>query len=148
MVSMAGKYPAGLEFNIEEDKIAAKYALENFPKPVIFSGFEIGEKIRSGLPLVNNTAINNSPVKDVFRICIPMAKEDSAGRKSWDETAVLVGVAGYKPYYSLVPGSIVIDDQGNNKWSDKKKQQYYLVEKVPSSKVERIINHLMMHQPK
>jgi pyrimidine-specific ribonucleoside hydrolase len=148
MVSMAGKFPSGLEFNIEEDKTAARYALENFPKQIIFSGFEIGEKIRSGLPLIRNTDIKNSPVKDVFSICIPMAKEDSAGRKSWDETAVLVAVSGYKPYYTLVPGSILIDSGGNNKWINKNKNQYYLVEKAPSPQIETLINNLMMHQPK
>ena len=147
LVSMAGKYPQGIEFNIEEDKEAAKYALENWPKKVIFSGFEIGEKIRSGLPLVNNDSIANSPVKDVFRICIPMAPGDSTGRQSWDESAVLVAVNGYEPYYTVTPGSIEIDAKGNNKWSNKPRNQYYLVEKAPPAQTEAIINHLMMHQP-
>nr|MBA4167497.1 nucleoside hydrolase [Chitinophagaceae bacterium] len=131
----------------EEDKVAAKYALENWPGQVIFSGFEIGDKIRSGLPLIHNDAISSSPVKDVFRICIPMAKEDSAGRKSWDETAVLVGITGYHPYYTLVPGSIKIDDKGSNKWVGKNRNQYYLVEKLPASAIEKRINQLIMHQP-
>lgn len=148
MVSMAGKFPAGLEFNIEEDKVSAKYALENFPRPLLFSGFEIGEKIVSGLPLVLNEDIQNSPVKDVFRISIPLERSDSAGRKSWDETAVLAGIAGYAPYYSIVPGSILIDGQGNNTWANRKRQQYYLVEKMPPAEVEKIINRMMMHQPK
>jgi len=147
MVSMAGKFPEGIEFNVEEDKAASQYALSNFPRKIIFSGFEIGEKIRSGLPLIHNEQITNSPVKDVFRICIPMAKEDSAGRQSWDESAVLVAVNGYEPYYTLVPGSIEVDDKGNNKWNNTKRDQYYLVEKVPSSIPEALINKLMMHQP-
>lgn len=147
MVSMAGKFPDGIEFNVEEDKASSQYALANFPRKIIFSGFEIGDKIRSGLPLIQNDQIVNSPVKDVFRICIPLAKEDSAGRKSWDETAVLVGVNGYEPYYTLVPGSIEVDDQGKNKWNSQKRDQYYLVEKVPSSIPEALINKMMMHQP-
>ncbi|CAA9504621.1 MAG: Inosine-uridine preferring nucleoside hydrolase, partial [uncultured Segetibacter sp.] len=92
LVSMAGKFPAGKEFNIEKDAAAAKYVYENWEKPVLFSGFEIGEKIKTGLPLVKNKAIKNSPVKDVFAHCLPMAKEDNLGRMSWDETAVLVGI--------------------------------------------------------
>ena len=94
LVSMAGKFPAGSEFNINRDFLSAKYVYENFPAPVLFSGFEIGEKIKCGIPLIQNDSIVQSPVKDVFRISIPLAKEDSAGRKSWDETAVLVGVQG------------------------------------------------------
>ena len=51
---------------------------------VIFSGFEIGEKIKVGLPLIHNSAaIQNNPTKDVFRISIPMDKQDSLGRMSW-----------------------------------------------------------------
>ncbi|MEJ0107085.1 MAG: hypothetical protein WDO19_33115 [Bacteroidota bacterium] len=46
----------------------------------------------------------NSPAKDVFRICIPMAAEDSGGRMSWDETAVLVAVKGYSPWYTVEKG--------------------------------------------
>ena len=38
-----------------------------------------------------------------FRISIPKAKEDSLGRMSWDETAVLVAIKGYSQYYTLTP---------------------------------------------
>jgi inosine-uridine nucleoside N-ribohydrolase len=147
LVSMAGKFPSGKEFNIEEDAKAAKFAFENIGKRVIYSGFEIGQKIKSGLPLINNDTIVDSPVKDVFRICINMTAEDKEGRMSWDQTAVLVGVLGHEPWYTLKSGSIVVDEEGNNSWTSKKKNQYHLVEKLPSSTVQTLINNLMMHQP-
>jgi inosine-uridine nucleoside N-ribohydrolase len=147
LVSMAGKFPSGKEFNIEKDAAASKYAYENWEKPVIFSGFEIGEKIKTGLPLVQNDAIQNSPVKDVFALCLPMAKEDNQGRMSWDETAVLVAIAGYKPFYTLKAGTIQIADDGSNTWNEKGTNQHHLVEAQPPSEVERVINELMMHQP-
>ena len=96
LVSMAGRFPEGREFNVFKDADASKTVFENWPTPVLFSGFEIGMKIFTGLPLTQNKSIHNDPVKDVFSICIPMSKEDSAGRKSWDETAVLVAIEGYK----------------------------------------------------
>lgn len=147
LVSMAGKFPEGHEFNVKEDAAASKYAFEQWNRPVIFSGFEIGQKIKSGIPLISDDNIQNSPVKDVFRISIPMEKEDSAGRMSWDQTAVLVGVLGYEPFYSLKAGCIVVDKEGYNKWTTRKKTQFYIVEKMPSEKVEGLINRLMMHQP-
>ena len=147
LVSMAGKFPAGKEFNIEKDAAASKYAYENWEKPVAFSGFEIGEKIKTGLPLVNNKSIKNSPVKDVFTLCLPMAKEDNKGRMSWDETAVLVAIAGYKPFYALNRGTIQIADDGSNTWNKEGKNQYHLTEARPPSEVEKVINELMMHQP-
>ena len=150
LVSMAGKFPEGSEFNVNRDFVASKYAYGNWPTPVLFSGFEIGEKIKVGLPLIHNDAIQNSPVKDVFRIAIPMAAEDSAGRKSWDETAVLVGVLGYENWYDVKQGKIVISDKdGSNTWvDDKTSNQYYLIEKAPPADVKKLIEELIQHQPK
>ncbi len=147
LVSMAGKFPNGSEFNIREDASSAKYVFENFENPVLFSGFEIGEKIRSGLPLIRNESIRNSPVKDVFRICIPMARQDSAGRMSWDETAVLIAVKGIHPYYKAQNGAIEIEEDGSNRWNNKGENQAYLLEVQPSSQVQRVINNMLMHQP-
>ena len=147
LVSMAGKFPSGGEFNIEEDAAAAKYVFENFKNPVLFSGFEIGQKIKTGLPLINNSDIVNSPVKDVFRISIPMAKEDSAGRMSWDQTAVLAGVRGTQPFWSLNKGTIEVAHDGSNTWQKEGKRQAHLVADQPPSEVAKLINELMMHQP-
>ena len=148
MVSMAGKFPSGKEFNIEEDAVASMFAYENWEKPVLFSGFEIGEKIKTGLPLVNNKAIKNSPVKDVFTLCLPMAKEDNNGRMSWDETAVLVAIAGYKPFYALKHGTIQIAEDGSNTWNSNGNKHAYLKEVRPPAEVEKVINKLMLHQPR
>ena|SRR5690349_14391164 len=148
LVCMAGRFPEGKEFNIEQDASAAKYVFENFERPIIFSGFEIGAMIKSGLPLIHNAAIAHSPVKDVFALSIPLAKEDSAGRMSWDETAVLVGVKGHDPYYTLTPGKIEVQADGSNRWRSSGDKQYYLVEKSAAAEVERVINDLIMHQPK
>ena len=148
LVSMAGIYPSGKEFNIIEDVTSSKEALENWPTPVIFSGFEIGVKIKTGLPMVNNNEIHNSPAKDVFKICLPMSPQDADGRMSWDETAVLVAVRGYQPYYTLHQGKIKVADDGIDSWDENGKGQFYLVEKESPKNMEDIINHLMMQHPK
>jgi inosine-uridine nucleoside N-ribohydrolase len=147
MVCMAGNFPAGSEFNVREDAASAKYALENFPKPVLYSGVEIGVKIKSGLPLIHNSTIENSPVKDVFKIGIAMAEGDREGRMSWDQTAVLVAVRGYKDWYTIRDGRIKISSDGNNQWDSNGAGQSYLVESAPVSDVAQVINDLMMHQP-
>ena len=148
LVCMGGKFPAGSEFNVQEDAPASQNVYTNWPTPVLFSGFEIGVKIRAGLPLIHNNNIKNSPVKTVFGMCIPMAKEDSLGRMSWDETAVLVAVRGYEPYYHLQHGHIEVAANGSNTWRNEGTQQAYLLETVPSSTVQQIINNLIMHQPR
>jgi inosine-uridine nucleoside N-ribohydrolase len=146
LVCMGGKFPSGYEFNVMKDAKASQNVYINWPTQVIFSGFEIGEKIKAGLPLIHNAAIKNNPTKDVFRICIPMAKEDSLGRMSWDETAVLVAVKGYSAWYTLRPGRITVADDGKNGWDDKGTGQAYLVEKADYHVVQDLINALIRHQ--
>lgn len=145
---MGGRFPSGSEFNLREDAVASQYALENWEGTIVFSGVEIGYKIKSGLPLIHNKDIENSPVKDVFRICIPLAKEDSAGRMSWDETAVLVALAGHAPWYKLRSGKIQMKADGTNAWIPGKGSHHYLVEAMPPARVEALINKLLMHQPR
>jgi pyrimidine-specific ribonucleoside hydrolase len=148
LVSMAGMFPQGKEFNVFMDSTSSQTVFSKWPTEVVFSGFEIGEKIKTGLPLVQNNAIQNSPTKDVFSICLPMAKEDNNGRSSWDETAVFVAVKGYEPYYNVESGSIIVNDDGSNSWDKEGSNQYYLVEKMPHQQVQQLINDLIQHQPK
>lgn len=147
LVCMAGGFPAFSEFNVKIDAAASKFVFNNWETPIIFSGFEIGWKIRTGLPLINNAAIENSPVKDVFRISIPMSSQDSAGRMSWDQTAVLVAIKGYEPWYQLNKGKIVVADDGSNTWTNDPPTQGHLVEAQSHLVVQELINKLMMHQP-
>jgi pyrimidine-specific ribonucleoside hydrolase len=147
LVSMAGKFPEGKEFNIKEDSIASKYVYENWPGEVTFTGFEIGANIHTGLKLINSD-IRNSPVKDVFRISIPMAAEDKNGRMSWDETAVLIGVYGTDPFFETVRGRIVVNDDGSNSWINSSDgNHYYVKQKMSVEEISSFIEARMMHQP-
>ena len=128
LICMAGSFPAGNEFNVRMDAASSKNVFENWETPILFSGVEIGMKIKTGLPLVNDLSIKNSPVKDVFRICIPLSPQDSAGRMSWDETAVLIAVKGYKPWWNIQTGKIKIAEDGSNTWENGSSLHSYLVE--------------------
>jgi pyrimidine-specific ribonucleoside hydrolase len=145
---MAGKFPGGWEFNVMKDAAASQAVFSGWPTPVLMSGFGIGVKIKCGLPLVADQAIQHDPVQDVFRISIPLAAEDSAGRSSWDETAVLVGVCGYAPYFTVKRGKMTVAADGSDKWTDDEGgTQSHLVEARPVAEVQAVINRLMKHQP-
>lgn len=147
LVSMAGKFPSGEEFNVIKDIPASGFVFENWPTDIIFSGWEIGAKIKTGIPLIQNSSIQNSPVKDAYSISIPKAEGDRNGRSSWDQTAVLVAIRGATPYYHLVPGQIILNHEGHNEWQPTGTGHYYLVETRPASEVQKIIDTLMQHQP-
>jgi inosine-uridine nucleoside N-ribohydrolase len=150
LVSMAGCFDKAWgpfkEFNVVKDSAASKIAFDNWPTPIIFSGFEIGAKIFTGLPIVNSQ-ITNSPVKDAFSISIPLDPNDKNGRKSWDETAVLVGVRGYQNYFDVVEGTVICNRDGSTGWNPNGKRDRYLVQKIPIKEMERILNELIMHRP-
>ncbi|MBB6126204.1 nucleoside hydrolase [Mucilaginibacter lappiensis] len=78
LVSMAACFNQEMgkfkEFNVEKDSVSSKIAFDNWPGPIIFSGFEIGEKIHTGLPVVRDKSIVHSPVKDVFRLTLTMPR--------------------------------------------------------------------------
>ena len=147
LVCMAGRFPSGSEFNVNQDVPASQFVFTNWETPVLFSGFEIGWKIKTGLPLIHNEAITNSPVKDVFRICIPLDPQDSAGRMSWDETAVLVAIKGYKPWYNIEKGKMKVAENGSNTWIKESLLQSHLTEVQSPILVGQLINKLIMHQP-
>ncbi len=147
LVSMAGNFPSGKEFNVERDAKASVHVFKHFKRPILLSGGEIGSKIKTGLPLVANQNIKNSPVQDVFRISIPLDKQDKDGRMSWDQTAVLVAVRGYESYYTVKCGTMIVAEDGSNSWKDEGKDHCYLVEKAKPDVVQQVINELMMHQP-
>ncbi len=146
LVSMAGRFPEGKEFNIEKDSKASMYVAEKWPGEIIFTGWEIGARIFSGLPLIESAQMN-SPVKDVFSISIPMSKEDVNGRKSWDQTAVVIAVEGAARYYELVPGKIICNKDGSNAWDANARGHFYVKEKTPAADMATLINSLMLHRP-
>ena len=142
LVSMAGWFPKGREYNLLTDSIASANVFNNWPTDVLFSGFEIGKDIKTGIGLVNDTALSG-PVKDVFAFCIPKAKEDSAGRSSWDETTVLVAIRGARPYFGLQRGHIQING-GNNDWiSNENGSQFYLTKEMPPKEIAAILEMYM-----
>ena len=146
LVSMAGAFPEGKEFNVYCDAQASHVVMEQWPTEILFSGFEIGNVILTGKKLVQMD-VKNSPVKDAYSLCF--AEGDPDGRMSWDHTAVLVAVKGYEPYYDVERGTFrVINEEGANSWTpDEKGRDLRLIEKVPAEEMAALIEKYMMHQP-
>jgi inosine-uridine nucleoside N-ribohydrolase len=147
LVSMAGWFPEGREFNIYMDSAASKFVYENWPGEIIFTGFEIGSKIHTGLKLIKSE-LKDSPVKDVFRISIPLSEEDKYGRMSWDETAVLIGIYGTNGFFDTVRGKIIVHTNGSNTWENNPEgKHYYIKQKMPIPQISDFIEARMMLKP-
>ncbi len=147
LVSMAGTFPTGREYNVRIDSLASEKVFSEWPTQIIFSGFEIGKEIKTGLRVIANEKLA-SPVKDVYAMSMPMAKGDAEGRMSWDQTAVLVAIRGNIPYFGLKRGKIIIEG-GTNKWQDDPMGPHgYLTQAMPFPQITMLIEALMQEGEK
>lgn len=148
LISMAGGIDStgvgGYEWNIMMDIPASQKVFNDWPTPITLSGFEIGVNILTGMRLINNASIENSPVKDAYDISITYDSTED-GRYSWDQTAVLVAVRGISPYFNYRKLDLTIKDDGKDSVIAGNRITY-LVAKQNSVQLEKIIEELMMHQ--
>lgn len=97
LVIMGGHFtdPGFAEFNICLDLKAAQHIAREWPGRVIYTGFEIGEEIRTGAAL---THPETNPVARAYeRYCGTTGGAGVIGdRQSWDQTAVLIAAVGDK----------------------------------------------------
>jgi inosine-uridine nucleoside N-ribohydrolase len=144
LVSMAGTFPKGREYNVLVDAKASAMVAEQWPTRIIFSGWEIGSKIHTGKRLINSN-IKNTPAKETFTISL--RQENPDGRMSWDQTAVLIAVRGTDRYFNTVKGKIQIDEKGGNTWLDDPNGLHeYVTWKMPPEELTVVIEDLMMHE--
>jgi len=150
-VAMAGLFPQGIEFNVIQDSIAATYAFQHFPKPILFSGFEIGDKIMTGGKTAQLNDINNL-VSEGYKYNFETYDRNQkvANRNSWDQTTVLVAIRDPEDYFYLSgPGTFIAHANGSNEWEPREDGLHrFLIHKYPYRVVEKVIEDLMIAPPK
>ena len=149
-VAMAGGFPEGNEFNINQHASASVYTIQNWPTPILFSGFEIGAKIMTGNKVATQRA-KGSPVQWAYKYCLSnYENRQSVNRNSWNHTAVLCAVRNPEDYFYVIgKGTFVCSPDGSNSWNpDKNSNHSFLVHKYPYQKIAGILDDLMLYQPK
>lgn len=147
---MAGAFPQGSEFNVFKHPEASFYVFQNWPTPILFSGFEIGKSILTGRK-VADSGNNKSPVAWAYKYNLDTYEGKKVEkRQSWDQTAVLCAARNPEEYFYVNgPGKFVILKDGSNQWDpNENKEHYFLTHKYPYQHIADIIDELMMHQPK
>lgn len=155
---MGGAYPRGQESNFMVDPLATCQVVNEWPTPIMFSGFEIGEDLLTGPRLKTGTPENN-PVTYAYHLwdlyfARQFEPEFDPAKGTWphssfDQTAVLYAVRGLQNYWDSVQrGFNYIFEDGSNEWRDHPdKEQGYLIEKMPRSELAKIIEDLMVITP-
>lgn len=149
-VAMAGGFPEFSEFNVNQHPKASLYAFENWPAPILFSGFEIGVKIMTGNKVATQ-GTKGSPVQWAYKYCLSTYEDrKSENRNSWDHTAVLCAVRNPEEYFYVIGnGTFICNPDGSNSWdADKNSNHSFLVHKYPYQKIADVLDELMMYEPK
>ncbi len=145
-VCMGGRFPEGREANLINDGPAAAYAVEHWPTPIVFSGWEIGNEIMTGARL--REVPKESPVRRAYELYNGLKN-----RQSWDQTAVLFAVrgldGGLSDYWNLQSnGSLHVNEDGSNAWRESTRRQHsFLVKKMPPQRIAAVIEELMLLPP-
>jgi purine nucleosidase len=145
-VCMGGRFPAGREWNVFRDAAASREAIEGWPTPILFSGFEVGMHVKTGAGL--KALPPESPVRRSYELF-----NNLQDRESWDQTAVLYAVrgldGGLEHLWKLSePGEILLAEDGSNRWrSDAQGRHRYFVPVAPPAEAAAIIEQLMLHTP-
>lgn len=148
-VAMAGGFPQGNEFNVNQHPEASFYVFNRWPTPILFSGFEIGSKIFTGNDVSKNDPILN-PVAWAYKYNLATyGNEKLANRESWDQTAVLCAIRNPDDYFYINgPGKFIIYRDGSNAWNpETDAQHFFLSHKYPYEIIAKQLEQLMLYKP-
>jgi len=132
-VIMGGQFPEGKsEWNFNGNMPGVtRFVLENISVPVVFTGYEVGNAIKSGE--IFNSTLPNTPLYLGFMHFSQNAhwiKDNFKGKilnnASFDQTAVLYAVRnGIGSYWEKVEGGFCnADETGGNTWDPKPKSNH------------------------
>ncbi|HYW44476.1 MAG TPA: nucleoside hydrolase [Bryobacteraceae bacterium] len=118
LVAMAGAFPTGQpEFNVKTDIPSAQKVFGEWPSPVVFSGYEVGQALLFPAASIENDFAwtPHHPVADAYRNYMRMPYN----RQSWDLTTVLYAVRPDRGYFSLSPpGRVTVDENGQTHFAE------------------------------
>ncbi len=157
-VIMGGIFPTGEnEWNFSADgKNVTRFVVENLKVPLVFTGFELGEQIKTAEIL--NTSDKNTPLYQGFLFYsehAPWMKENFTEKiqpnSSFDQTAVLYAVrGGVSDYWEKISGGYCeVDENGDDRWiAGKVTNQAYLKLLKSGAEIAKVIDAAMLHKNK
>lgn len=116
---MGGQYPSGKEANFyRPDPLSTYFTLQNWHKPVVFCGWEIGNKILTGGKRIKEALSEQHPVYQSY-----LHYNNFASRPSWDQLAVYLLSNDSASYIERIgSGYCEVNEAGENHWVEGKKK--------------------------
>lgn len=147
---MGGRFVNGAEspeWNIKQDLGAAQKTFEEWPTPIVASGWEIGASI----VYPHQSILNDFPDSYKHPLCVSYKSYQQMpyDRPTWDLTSVLYAVEG-PSYFNVSPaGKINVTDQGATEFvPDAAGNRYYLtVDSIQAENIKQHFVRLLTKQP-
>lgn len=116
---MAGDFSAERrsEYNAAMDLDATRKVFENWPTPLVVSGFEVGLAITYPAVSIERDFgyVESHPVAEAYRLYMQMPYD----RPTWDLTSALYAVRPDRGYFGLpAKGKIILDSSGRTTFSE------------------------------
>jgi inosine-uridine nucleoside N-ribohydrolase len=136
------------EYNVVKDVAAAKLIADQWPTPIVYSGFEIGISIPYPAASIEHdfAYVAHHPLQESYQLYSPTPHE----RPTWDLTSVLHAVRPERGYFSLSPpGTVTVADDGFTSFepSDDGKHRYLTLDKLQIEKAKEALVQLSSQPP-
>ena len=145
---MGGNFLNGsVENNLLRGLAAAQQVAAQWPGPIVYSGWEVGNKVPTGAVL-SNPAVN--PVAKAYEVFAGSGPVGTIGnRDSWDQTSSLQAVIGLDWQSTRVwdlsaPQTITFDGLGRTTATPNPSgNRYYLIKRMADANIAAVISNLM-----
>jgi hypothetical protein len=147
LVVVAGIYPSGLEYNMQQDPGGANYVFANWPTEIVSVGIELGNTVFTAPPSSESTTTN--PVAQAFYLASSLLTNGQ--RQAWGQLGILYGIRGLSTNFNvlgLLGTNAVNGTTGANSWTQTpNSNQSYLGKVTSDSALENILNPLLNSTP-
>ena len=137
-----------LAVSVTKDIPSAKLLAEQWPTPVIWSGFEIG--ITATYPAVSIERdyeyVPHHPLKEAYYLYNPPPHD----RPTWDLTSVLAAVWPDRDYFALSsPGTVTVEDDGFTRFKPGKngKHRFLILDDLRNARLREALVQLCSQPP-
>ena len=137
-----------IEYNVKMDIPSAKLLAEQWPTPIVWSGFEIG--ITAAYPATSIERdyeyVAHHPLKEAYYLYNPPPHD----RPTWDLTSVLYAVCPDRDYFALsAPGAVEVEDDGFTRFTPKQggRDRFLILDEVRTARVREALVQLSSQPP-
>ncbi len=136
------------EYNVYTDPDSAKLLFEEWPTPMIFSGFEVGSAVLFPYASIEKDFhyTDNHPVVEAYNIFLPKHED----RPAWDPTAVLEAIRPDRGYFELsVAGQVTLGPKNITVFTPNPQGncRYLILNPEQAARVQAVIATLVSEPP-